>query len=409
MPTSRTHMASLVLAASLAAGCGSFARASGAPLPLASQLLTDGDVLAEAAKAAYKPYYGIQHTHVAENGDDGQGTLAEAYAFARDRAKMDFLGVSSHSYMITDQGYAAMREAAKQVTQDGSFVAILSQEWSSISKGGHINIFEANERCPLANGAWNDFYDRWLPSHPEVGWAQFNHPHPSNPLEFGGVRFSPATEAKPSVVANDKFAGMALLNGPGKYETPDMKGSPDEWDRGVNHLNYEVEFCDFLNRGWHIGAVADQDNHVKNWGLAVPTRTGVWAKTLSKQGLVEAFRARRTFAAFDTNVRLWFSIDGKDMGDEITAGKELAVRVAASDADDTMKRVELYGDLDGAGGQPARLVAKQEVGKKTALWKLTLPNAGGDSYYFAKVIYDDQTKWAWSSPIWITGGSKARK
>lgn len=399
----------LLTLVSLAAGCGALGRGGAAPIPTLGQLQTEGDVLAEAAKAAYKPYFGITHTHTAEFGDDGQGTQAEAYAFARDRADMDFLAISAHSHMINDQGYERMKAVSKEHTADGKFVALLAQEWSSISKGGHINIFEANERCPLGNGAWNDFYDRWLPNHPEVGWVQFNHPHPSNPLEFGGVKFSPVDERKSSVVANDKVSAMALLNGPGKYERPDMKGEPDDWDRGKNRLNYEIEYMEFLNRGWRIGAVGDQDNHVKNWGLAVPTRTGVWAKNLTRQGLMEAFRARRTFAAFDTNVRFWFSINGKDMGDEIPATKELAVRVAAADPDSTIKRVELYGDVDGVGGAPAKLLSKQEVGKKTALWKLNLPAAAGDSYYFAKVVYDDQKAWAWSSPIWVTGPSAKKR
>ncbi len=409
MPRLRASIALLTLASLAAAGCGVLGRPAAAPLPALGLLQTEGDVMAEAAKAAYKPYFGITHTHVAEHGDDGQGTLAEAYAFARDRANLDFLGVSSHSHMINDQGYAKMKEAAKVHTVDGKFVAILSQEWSSISKGGHINIFEANERCPVGNGAWGDFYDRWLPNHPEVGWIQFNHPHPSNPLEFGGLKFSPVDHAKASVVANDKVAAMALLNGPGKYERPDMKGEPDEWDRGRNRLNYEIEYMEFLNRGWRIGAVGDQDNHVKNWGLAVPTRTGVWAKNLSREGLMDAFRNRRTYAAFDTNVRFWFSINGRDMGDEIPGGKELAVRVAASDPDSAIQRVELYGDVDGVGGQPAKLLGKQAIGKKTALWKVTLPATTGDSYYFAKLVYDDQKAWAWSSPIWVTGGAAKQR
>src|SRR3989338_9144378 len=286
MPRLLVPTSLLLLVTLAAAGCGVLGQPVAAPFSAIGQLQTEGDVMAEAAKAAYKPYYGITHTHVAENGDDGQGTLAEAYGFARTRAKLDFRGVSPHSHMINDEGYAKMKASAREHTVDGKFVAILSQEWSSISKGGHINIFEANERCPLPNGAWNDFYDRWLPSHAEVGWVQFNHPQPSNPLEFGGIKFSPVDTAKRSMVANDKVAGMALLNGPGKYATPDMKGTPDDWDRGRNRLNYEFEYMEFLNRGWRIGAIVDQDNHVKNWGLAVPTRTGVWAKNLSKAGLM---------------------------------------------------------------------------------------------------------------------------
>ena len=349
------------------------------------------------ARRASRPFHGIQHTHVAENGDDGQGSLDEAYTFARDRAKLDFLGVSSHSHMITDQGYAVMKRKATQFTQSGKFVALLAQEWSSISKGGHINIFDASERCGLENGDWEAFYERWLPNHPEVAFVQFNHPHPTNPLEFGGKGFIPAAPVRQSVVAINKISAMALLNGPGKYEKHDMLGQPDNWDRGANGLNYEEEYKEFLNRGWRIGAVGDQDNHVKSWGLAVPTRTGVWAKALTKSDLLAGFQARRTFAAFDANLELYMSINGKDMGSELTAAGELAVVIEANDPDTPITALELYGDTDGVGGRVAKLIARSAIGKQAARWEIKLPAAKANAYYFAKVVYGEKTAWAWAA------------
>jgi hypothetical protein len=401
----RSLACTLALLATVA-GCATSGRLAGAPVAVTAQLTTQGLSAADVGPSRYKPYVGVTHTHVAENGDDGQGTLSEAYEFARQRAKLDFLAVSSHSHMVSDQGYRVMKAASNAFTEDGKFVALLAQEWSSISKGGHINIIEANERCPLPNGAWEDFYQRWLPNHPEVGWIQFNHPHPSNPMEFGGDNFSPVVRSQASVAALDKFAGMALLNGPGKYEKPDMHGEPDDWDRGANRLNYEIEYLEFLNRGWHIGPLGDQDNHVKNWGLAVPTRTGIWAKALTRAGVVEAVQARRTYAAFDANVRLWLAVDGVDMGGVVTGGKPLEASVEAGDPDSTISRLELFADLDGAGGQPAKVVAKQPVGARAAAWKVKLPQLQPGGYVFAKVVYDDAKAWAWSSPVWVGGPAR---
>lgn len=392
--SSRLIAGTLLLVAAAVVGCG--------PLPFAASVGQQVEDSVDLRATGYKAYFGIQHTHVAENGDDGEGTLAEAYTYARDKAKLDFLGISSHSHMITDEGYASMKAAAQQFTQSGRFVAFLAQEWSSISKGGHINIFEANERCPVPNGDWATFYNQWLPAHPEVAWAQFNHPHPSNKLEFGGEAFSPVAPGPAAVSALDKFAGMALLNGPGKYLGEDMKGQPDDWDRGLNGLNYEEEYKEFLNRGWRIGAVGDQDNHVKNWGLAAPTRTGVWAPSLTKANLVKAFQARRTYASFDPNLQFWFTMDGKPMGSEIRVGKEIAVEIQATDPDSTIQRIELYGDTDGVGGRPAVMISKAAVGKKAATWRFKIPAPQNDGYYFAKVVYGDRTAWAWTSPVWVS-------
>lgn len=387
----------LALAASLAIGCG-MAPTGQLPAEITSRLAVGANAMAASGLHAY---HGLEHTHVAENGDDGQGTLAEAYAFARDKAHLDFLGISSHSHMITDQGYAVMKKAAGDVTENGKFVGLLAQEWSSISKGGHITIVEANERCPLANGDWKAFYDNWLPAHPEVAFVQFNHPHPTNPLEFGGDGFLPTLQARPSVVAVDKITGMALLNGPGKYEANDMNGEPEDFDKGINHLNYEEEYKEFLNRGWRIGAVGDQDNHVKSWGLCAPTRTGVWAKSLTKAALLEGFAARRTFAAWDPNVEMFLSINGHDMGASFTASGALNVTVTVNDPDTAFTRLELFADTDGPGGKPAAIVAKTAVGKKSATWTLSVPEAPADAYYFAKVVYSDTHAWGWTSPIWV--------
>lgn len=396
---SRLKAHTVAVLAIMVVGCGTSTFTTGT-LPSQTNL-TALEADEAGAKSGFKAYFGIQHTHVAENGDDGQGTLAEAYTYARDKAKLDFLGVSSHAHMITDDGYKSLKQAAGQFTQNGKFVALLAQEWSSISRGGHINIFEANERCPVDNGDWDTFYQRWLPAHPEIGWVQFNHPHPTNVLEFGGSAFSPTAPIPASKVALEKVAGMALLNGPGKYEGEDMKGQPDAWDRGLNGLNYEEEYKEFLNRGWRVGAVGDQDNHVKSWGLATETRTGVWAKSLSRSEIVAAFAARRTFATFDHNLKLWFTLNGQPMGGEVAGGKELAIDVGASDPDTVIERLELYGDTDGTGGRPATLVAKVAVGKKNAKWSFKLPSNGKKSYYFAKVVYGDRTAWAWSSPVWV--------
>lgn len=405
MPLNRFVIPAALVAAALA-GCVEIGRPSATALAPIGQLRTQGLSLADIGPSRYKAYHGITHTHVAENGDDGQGTLSEAYEFARQRAKLDFLAVSSHSHMVSDQGYRVMKAASQAFTENGKFVALLAQEWSSISKGGHINIFEASERCPLPNGAWDDFYQHWLPNHPEVAWIQFNHPHPSNPLEFGGSGFSPVSRAESSVAALDKFAGMALLNGPGKYVTPDMKGEPDEWDRGVNRLNYELEYLEFLNRGWRIGPLGDQDNHVKNWGLAVPTRTGIWARNLTREGVVEALQARRTFAAFDPNVHVWMSVDGVDMGSTVTGGKPLEAVIEAADPDTAFARLELFADMDGVGGKPAQVVARQPVGAKAAQWRVKLPEVRSGSYVFAKVVYDETRAWAWTSPIWVAGEAR---
>lgn len=107
---------------------------------------------------AQNVYFSNLHAHTSHS--DGRGTPDDAYTSAR-AAGLDFFAVTKHNH---DRGdgtgdardslliatipwlYAGMptsnREAALRHTQDGVFVALYGQEFSTISSGNHINVFE---------------------------------------------------------------------------------------------------------------------------------------------------------------------------------------------------------------------------------------------------------------------------
>jgi hypothetical protein len=386
--------------ASLAALLGCSTRSPVDAGPSISEPIAAEAMGAESARG-FRAFRGIQHTHVGEGGDDGQGSLAEAYGYGRDKAGLDFMAVSSHAHMISDDGYRTIARTAASFDKPGTFVAMAAQEWSTISKGGHINIIESASRCDASSGDWATFYSRWLPAHPEVGFVQFNHPHPDNPKEFGGAEFRVIERTAAAETARAKVVGMALINGPAKYAGEDMRGQADPYDMGRNGQNFEGEFNEFLNRGWRIGAVGDGDNHMRNWGTGTPTRTGVWAKALTKADIVAAFRARRTFAAWDHNASVWFAIGGKPMGSDLSLPGDLPAEVVAHDPDTPIARLEIHADLDGVGGRPAEVVVRQDVAQPVFRWALTLPAPTREAYYYAKVVYRGERAWAWTSPIWV--------
>jgi len=101
----------------------------------------------------YKVYFGSLHSHTSYS--DGSGTPAEAFAYARDVGKLDFMAVTEHNHAGAEAGakerrdglmiatqpnlyngsdQASLLSAARSATVDGKFVALIGQEYSTISK-----------------------------------------------------------------------------------------------------------------------------------------------------------------------------------------------------------------------------------------------------------------------------------
>ena len=99
-------------------------------------------------------YFGQLHSHT--NLSDGQGTVDEAYTYAKNEAGVDFLAVTDHSNWFDNDTLANMGDGsasedwklglatADKHNEDGEFTAIYGYEmtWSGSTGGyGHINTF----------------------------------------------------------------------------------------------------------------------------------------------------------------------------------------------------------------------------------------------------------------------------
>ncbi len=136
--------------------------------------------VAQAAAAEdLRVYFGNLHSHTKYS--DGQGTPREAYEHARDEAGLDFLAITDHNHwprssgdisvnhdLYSGDGPNSIMSAARSYTENGSFVAIYGQEFSSTKTGNHANVFEVDEvidTSDVPNGAWGKLLDEWLPAH----------------------------------------------------------------------------------------------------------------------------------------------------------------------------------------------------------------------------------------------------
>ncbi len=367
-------------------------------------------------------YFGNLHSHTSYS--DGSGTPAQAYEHARNVAHVDFLAITEHNHILAEQGASADRQdgiliakdhqlysgagqnslisAAKAANVDGAFVALYGQEFSSISSGNHVNIFEVPDVITTPNGAYDQLVTYLGSIHDSRNnqpLLQLNHPglNNKNPAkDYGQDDFATQSEWVEQV---GKYARtIAILNGPHDVTTAD------------NHppSSLEKQYLHYLSLGFHVAPVADQDNHYRTWGDATTARTAVIAPSLTKAGVLDALDKRHVYATEDKNLRVIFKVNGHLQGDRIPApagDSTLDIQFSVKDDDEPSAgyTVEVFSGVIGAGD--AAVVDKLEVDGDTTDGRIdSIKYEGGRQYIFFKVTQfneDGDKDRAWTAPVWF--------
>lgn len=370
-------------------------------------------------------YFGNLHSHTSYS--DGSGKPAEAYKHARDVAHVDFLAITEHNHAQAEQGADADRRdgiliatnpslysgssssslisAARAANADGTFVALYGQEFSTISSGNHVNVFEIPDVITVPNGAFDQLSTLLSTAHDSRGLqpiVQFNHPglNDKNPAkDYGEDDF--ASDAA-WVATMGKFARtIAILSGPAMTKTFN--------NRPPSAL--EHQYLRYLNLGFHLAPVADQDNHYKTWGDASVARTAVIAPSLTKANILDAIDKRHVYATEDKDLRLVFKVNGHLIGDQIpvpAVGTPLDISYSINDADepDAGYSIEVFSGVIATG--EAVVVDKLEADGNTSGHIDSVNFEAEHQYIFFKITQVDEDGGkdvAWTAPVWLEGGA----
>jgi len=95
-----------------------------------------------------------------------------------------------------------------------------------------------------------------------------------------------------------------------------------------------------LGRGVRVGVVASTDDHLGYPGAYREGLTGLYADALTREGVFEALRARRTFAVTGDRIALDFRVNGQPMGAVLPATARREITVEATGWDE-IDRIEL--------------------------------------------------------------------
>lgn len=381
------------------------------------------------AAVARRVVFGNLHSH--SSYSDGVGTPEEAFIHARGAGELDFLALTEHNHsgaagsdgiaiandppLYEGPGAESLVKVAGTVSADDEFIALYGQEVSSISKGNHVCVFDVPrvvDTTEVPNGDFDKLFEEWLPDNLDTtgqqALVQMNHPWNSNcpnAIEYGRDDFDSFTEWRSTVDAQTQL--IEVVNGPSHSTGTGRKpgGSRSEWRR-------------YLTLGFHLAPVANQDNHHRTWGTITDARTGVAVKSLTKENLIAALKARHAYASLDKNLSILARVNGKLYGsildDRPDVGAKLAVEIGIEDGDEPTGTywVEVFADkLEGAGDtQRAKLVATYgplqatDDASEENLWELPDLEYDDWDYLYLRVQQGpeaDPERQAWLAPVWF--------
>ena len=329
-------------------------------------------------------YFGQLHAHT--DISNGAGSVEEAFQYASQVDGLDFFAVTDHSdsFDNADMGaidadgadisadWAAGKQAAASVTGE-DFVGLFGFEmtWPEDKQLGHISTFntpgwQTRDQADFENvpTALENYY-KALTSVPG-SVSQFNHP---DTVHGDFERFDHYSPQYDAVVSLLEVAG----------------------EDGV----VDCEYYDLaLDKGWHVAPTNNQNNHKGQWGDASEARTVVLAKSLTEEALYAAMKDRRVYATQDSDLAIYYELNGTVMGSILPKSEEAEITVFLSDpTDEAIGYVEVVTD----GG--AVLVSEHV---ETPSQVLELSASGGHSYYYLRITQPDGDV-AVTAPVWMDG------
>lgn len=329
-------------------------------------------------------YFGQLHAHT--DISNGAGSVEEAFQYASQVDGLDFFAVTDHSdsFDNADMGaidadgadigadWAAGKQAAASVTGE-DFVGLFGFEmtWPEDKQLGHISTFntpgwQTRDQADFENvpTALENYYKALTAVPGSV--SQFNHPDTVHGDFERFDHYSPQYDAAVSLL---EVAG----------------------EDGVVDCGY---YDRALDEGWHVAPTNNQNNHDGQWGDASEARTVVLAKSLTEEALYAAMKDRRVYATQDSDLAIYYELNGTVMGSIIPKSESAAVTVFLSDpTDEAIGNVEVVTD----GG--AVLVSEYV---ETPSQVLELPASGGRSYYYLRITQPDGDV-AVTAPVWMDG------
>jgi hypothetical protein len=339
----------------------------------------------------YDVYFGDLHRHtdISLCTPTIDGCLVDAYRYALDAVRYDFLAVTDHTRDTDPYPWWRTQKANDLFYVKGTFAPIYGYERSNdTAGGGHRNVFFLERDWPVLRGdAHYSSTSETKPENndPDVGlyphlrgknaFTAAHTPNYNEKAQRGTWTFhDPQVEPLAEIIQSYRR----------DYERAGAPQWPDaRFRRGISE---EASLWYALARGYKLGFIASSDHHATHTSYAC-----VWAAGPSREEIFEGLRSRRTYAATD-KIILEVRMDKAVMGEEIDGPEipELRIRVrgtAPIEEIQVVRNSRVIAELSPKKIETTAVVRDEEY-------------SGGAAYYYARVRQVDNNM-AWGSPIWV--------
>lgn len=320
---------------------------------------------------------------------DGTGTPDDYFAYARDVSRLDVAALTDHDhwglrFLDTHPDlWNEIKASAQRHHAPGQFVTLLGYEWTSWLHG-HRHVLYFEDHGPLLSNMdpayrtpaqlWDGLRGRdalTFAHHSAGGPIATNWAYGADPV------LEPVTEIV-SVHGSSEAADT-----PGRIYNP----VPGNTVRDV------------LVAGLRLGFIGSGDSHDGHPGLAqlsVPDGqsglAAILAEERTREGVLAALRARRSYATNGERIWLHVTLDGQPMGSVLPADRE-----AASDT----LRIEVAGTAPIERVDLVRSGALVSLPAGDALefsHERSVPRLVRGEFHYVRVVQRDGRA-AWSSPV----------
>lgn len=361
------------------------------PVPVKSEDLSSNSL--EHKDKLYNLYFGDlhRHTELSYCRTCIDGSLEEAYRYGKDAVAMDFLMTADHDHnqQTSDMWEETMKNADRFYVP-GAFTTFFGYEWIGGNDNRRHRNIVSTERVdvpPFDYGeeGHRDIRNTWdtlekgkaitIPHHTACGmslcWQE-------DPGEAANREIEPLVEIFQASRASSEYIGAPTLC--------------NAFYKNGLHKNFNIKAGTVktaLKKDIRMGFISSSDHMSTHESYAC-----VYAEENTREALMEAFLARRTYAATD-RIICEFAINGALMGEELELKNnnklvEIYVRFVASDK---IKQITLLRD-----SEPYK--SWKPNGKEVQIdFQLSSEKCKG--HYFYVRMQQEDTNMAWSSPIWI--------
>lgn len=339
----------------------------------------------------YNLYYGDIHCHSSLSNDCIERekmsmTPDLMFGYGKETACLDFMAITDHHQpwdvarnRLTRDNWSELNEAVQKHNNDGSFVTFWGFEFRCERGDTHVLLNQQLDYETISDPSIKNIKDLWESFKIKgIDYMALPHFHNSGTMERGTWYACPYEGVEPVIEyfsCHGSFENMQVQE---KLVPSHMYKLRE--DRTANY---------FLSQGYKYGLTCNSDGHKGNPGRN--GLTAVFAKELTREAILDAYRNRRVYGTTNARIRLVFTMNGQLMGAVLPADgrKTLKISVAGEQplkAVDVIRNGELYQRF-----KPGSMEFEEEL----------IVSGGQPAYWYIRALQTDNHM-ALSSPIWCS-------